>query len=149
MAFARKRDTMRPGQQLTQLEGPLLAQTGRSASAGVGYSRVEANLKRNLDDVPVVETDGAECGEKVIDVRFQFLGELGGNADGGRDFSWRGWQTFGVHQHSIEAFVLSQRDRNATQTTSGLGPISRQSCPINAKSDVDLYLPELRARLEM
>jgi hypothetical protein len=55
-----------------------LAQTGRSASAGVGYSRVDANLKRNLDDVPVVETDGAECGEKVIDVRFQFLGELGG-----------------------------------------------------------------------
>ena len=63
MAFARKRDTMRPGQQLTQLEGPLLAQTGRSASAGVGYSRVEANLKRNLDDVSVVETNGAECGD--------------------------------------------------------------------------------------
>ena len=47
-------------------------------------------LCRNLDDMPVVETDGAECGEKVIDVRFQFLGELSGNADGGRDFSWRG-----------------------------------------------------------
>ena len=44
-------------------------------------------MKRNLDDVPVVETDRAECGEKVIDVRFQFLGELGGNVDGGREFS--------------------------------------------------------------
>jgi hypothetical protein len=47
------------------------------------------------------------------------------------------------------AFVISQRDCNATPTTSGLCPISRQSCPIKAKSNVDRYFPELRARLEM
>jgi hypothetical protein len=96
-------------------------------------------------NLPVVEADGVECGEIIVDDRFKFLGELGGNADSRREFSWRAWHTFGVHQHSSEAFVISQRDCNATPTTSGLRPISRQSRPIKAKSDVDRYFPELRA----
>jgi len=44
-------------------------------------------LQRNLDDLPVVETDGPGCGERIVDDRFQFLGELGGNADSRREFS--------------------------------------------------------------
>ena len=60
--------------------------TARGANRPFGISwcwlsRVEAGLQRNLDDLPVVETDGAECGEIIVDDRFQFLGELGGNAD--------------------------------------------------------------------
>jgi hypothetical protein len=38
----------------------LAAQTGHSALAG---SRVEVGLQHNLDDLPVVEADGVECGK--------------------------------------------------------------------------------------
>jgi hypothetical protein len=55
-----------------------MAAFGANRPFGISWcwlSCVEAGLQRNLDDLPVVETDGAECGEIIVDDRFQFLGE--------------------------------------------------------------------------